>query len=107
MKIGWITEYDMPTDKTYKCPGCLDCYAPIFRMHTGEFRCISCGGEADVDDEMKEFIDQRSGAKIETRDCPRCGGKLCFEELYHKNPVTLDWQLSCGKCRKCEIKIIV
>lgn len=111
MKAEWIVDYDMHEHKTYQCPGCRECYAPVFKMEDGKYYCVFCGEEAEIDEDMIEYFEEREGTKTEMKDCfPEpigCGGKACVEVQYRKNPVTLKWQTMGGKCNKCGMKFIV
>lgn len=102
----WITEYDYITDKLYKCPGCPDCKEQIGRFRN-VYKCYNCGTAVNVDDKaMKEWFYRQEEIKTEYGDCA-CGGKNCVTIHYRRNPVTLEWQISCSKCKKCGITVIV
>lgn len=107
MKAEWIVEYDLQTDSTYRCPGCVKCYAPVFKMTDGKYRCVSCRERAELDDEMKAFLEEREETKVEMSGCISCGGKMCVEIHYRKNPVTMKWQVAYGGCRACGSRFIV
>lgn len=120
MKAEWISEYDMHTDSAYKCPGCRKCYAPVFKMDDDKYHCCSCGEEAELDDDMREYFGEREETKTEIQNCDKiewddknghhsigCGGKDCVEVHYKKNPVTLKWQAMGGKCSKCGTRFII
>ena len=118
MKAIWGTDYDMREDKCYKCPSCPECKEPIFKMDDDKYHCVSCGEIVDIDDpEMKEWVAEREGVKIEYEDCVQfttkdgktigCGGKGTVETHYMRNPVTKEWQTMGGKCSKCGMSFIV
>lgn len=120
MKAEWIVEYDLQTDSTYLCPGCVKCYAPVFKMTDGKYRCVSCRERAELDDEMKAFLEERAETKVEMEDCTKfewddkqghhstgCGGKGCVEVHYCRNPVTMEWQTAFGECTVCGSRFIV
>lgn len=108
-KAEWITEYDMHMDKCYKCPGCDECYAPIFENEDGQYQCVSCGELFEVSEpKMIKYFEDRKGTKVEMEDCfLGCGEKKCVEVHYRKNPVTLKWQCMGGVCTKCKMRFIV
>lgn len=106
LKAVWITDYDHRTDKLYKRPGCPECQAPVGSLG-GKIRCYSCGKEYELDNNMKSWTDKRQTTKTEWLDCIGCGGKKCVETIYTRNPVTLEWQVTYGKCIKCGAEFIV
>ena len=112
------TEYDMPNDRCYKCPNCPKCKVPIWKYEDEQYHCLSCGEIVEIDEEMREWFTVREETKIEIKDCPHfeladgshsmgCGGKNCVETHYGRNPVTLEWQVLGGKCRKCGMSFLV
>ena len=119
-KAKWLTDYDMHNDKCFDRPQCPECYAPILEHDEGEFRCISCGEQFELDEKMIEWVRERQGSKVEMGDCPAgefehkgkkiklgCGGKGCVETHYIKNDITLEWQVAWGECKKCGRRFIV
>ena len=112
MNAIWYDDYDSRTDKLYKRPCCPECKAPIGKFLDGKYRCYSCGEIITVADEkMKNWLKLREETKVEFLNCHvlklpdggqiGCGGKKCVETHYNKNPVTLEWQTTHGKCKKC------
>jgi hypothetical protein len=119
MKATWITDYDFCSDNCYQRPGCAECYAPVILHSDGKIRCVSCGKEYELDEYMKAWNEKRKVTKKEFHDCITptpingileaigCGGKKCVEVIYTRNPVTLEWQIAYGKCKKCGLEFIV
>ena len=103
-KAVWEMDYDFHSDKCFERPFHI-CGDPIFRID-GAYRCIGCGEEVELDAEMKKWIDDRSGEKVETETCFKCNKKT-FNAYYHINDVTLEWQLGHGYCDSCGMKMIV
>ena len=119
-KAKWLTDYDMHNDKCFDRPQCPECHAPIFEHDEGEFRCISCNEQFELDEKMIEWVRSRQGSKVEMQDChdtpfewkgetihTGCGGTKCVEVHYRKNPMTLEWQVAWGECKKCGMRFIV
>ena len=117
-KARWLTDYDMTLDKCYKRPMCVECYAPVIRDEDGSFRCVACGKDLELTEGMVEWISKREGSMVQVEDCmvvintitgkkSGCGGKGCVEKIYHKNPITLEWEFKASFCSKCGKKIIV
>lgn len=117
MNAVWIDEYDFRCDKCYKAPGCPKCDAPLYKFGN-DFKCVACGKALKVTDpDMKKWFTEREEVKTEFKDCPKiplkdgrsmgCGGKKCVETHYRRNPVTLEWEVTDGRCMKCELSFIV
>lgn len=122
LKATWQLDYDYINDKCFKRPSCPKCgeehgCVPILPNDKGEYRCINCQEIVELDEKQKQWIDERTGSKVEMSDCfpdkeidgirLGCGGKNCVESIYIKNDVTLQWQLATSVCRKCGRRIIV
>lgn len=107
MKAEWGIDYDWRNDKCFDRPMHPECDAPIFLdKESNTYICIGCGEEAEVDDAMKEWIAERSGEKVEIKECFKCH-KETFESHYHKNANTLEWELGWGECKECGMRILV
>lgn len=109
LKAVWGTDYDMHTDRCYSRPCCPICKEPIFMYEDENYHCVSCEEIVEVDDpEMIKWFKDRSETKTEYEDCIcGCGGKGTVETHYRRNPVTLKWQVTGGKCSKCGMRFIV
>lgn len=105
IKAVWQMDYDFRADKTYKCPMHEECGAPIM-FYEGKYICIGCGEEAELDPEMKNWIDERSGEKVEVSECMQCGQKT-MSMYYHKNPANKKWEVGHGECTNCGCRFIV
>lgn len=112
MKAEWGTDYDFRTDTIYKCPVCMGKHCrpyggvPIGIAEDGKYRCINCGEEMELDADMKEWIDKRSETKTEKTYCFKCDEETMVT-VFHRNDVTLEWQMAYGTCEKCGCKFIV
>lgn len=108
IKAEWGTDYDCRNDKCFERPMHVEeCYAPVYYDEEAKkYVCIGCGEEAEVDEEMKEWIEARRGEKVETEKCFKCGQNT-FQAHYHKNERTLEWQLGYGECTSCGMSMIV
>lgn len=106
-KAKWGIDYDMTTDNLYKRPICTACMedAPITKRHN-MYVCMNCGKEAELDAEMKAWIDKRSESKIKKTRCLNCMKKTA-ETIFARNKVTLKWQVAYGVCRNCGSRFIV
>ena len=105
----WGTDYDAHEDACYDRPVCPECKEPF---SLSDHRCFACGRVVYVDDpSMYKWLEEREGSKTEMEDCwPEpmgCGGKACVETHYIKSPVTLDWHVAWGVCKKCGRRFIV
>ena len=109
MKADWFKDYDYRADKNYDRPGCPECLEQIVSGESGEYLCLSCGKKVEVSDpDMIEWFKARGETKTEKRDCSYgCGGKDCMEIHYTRNPATMEWQTSRGRCRNCGFGFIV
>lgn len=105
VKAEWGIDYDSREDKCYKAPQHEECGAPIM-LYEGKYVCIGCGEEAELSADMKKWIDDRSGEKVEIEECITCGKKT-MRSFYHKNDITLEWQLGHAECQECGCKLIV
>ena len=101
MKAKWIMDYDHVTDDIYKRPGCADCQAPVGM----DGKCFSCGKKYKLTDDMKAWMDEMSGEKVEIGECIKCGGVMEMHLI--RNPVSGTWQVGYGHCDKCGMKFIV
>lgn len=110
MKAIWSTDYDMHNDKCYErpcCPKCEEEYGGVPLIQDGDkFRCINCGEFFEVDDEMKEWIEERSGKKVEIQKCWSCGNETMEVHYYKDNIDPTKWRVAGGKC-KCGMSFIV
>lgn len=106
MKAEWGIDYDWRNDECFQRPMHPECDAPILKDDRGIYYCIGCGKAVDVDENMKEWIEKRSGEKTETGKCFKCG-KNTAEEHYYRNANTLEWELGWSECKECGTKIIV
>lgn len=120
MKAIWSKDYDFRQDKIYRRPSCPECSkeygcVPILKVDE-KYICINCHKEAELDPDMKDWIDVRSEKKTEYGDCPKfeldgkmfgCGGKGTVEKHYMRNEITLKWQLMGSVCKQCGARIIV
>ena len=108
MKADWYREYDYRADKYYDRPGCPECLERIVKDEAGEYHCQYCGKKVEVTDKMIEWLRTREETKTEKHKCTfGCGGEDCLEVQYVRNPATMEWQASGGKCRKCGFGFIV
>lgn len=118
MNAIWATAYDWRTDREYQSPSCPECHEKIIKYDGGVYRCPSCGKSVFVADaEMREWLRVREEVKTEYDDCHittiddnrsfGCGGKNCVETHLMRNPVTLEWQVMGGVCKKCGTRFIV
>lgn len=105
-KAVWAEQYDWRSDKIYSRPCCPNCEEPIIYSKY-QYVCMLCEEPVKVDDKMKEYINKVSEVKIGWQNCFICGKKKCVETYYHRNPVTMEWQTSHGKCLKCGCRFIV
>lgn len=105
IKAKWGLEYDYHNDKCYNEPQHEECGAPIY-FEEGAYRCICCGEEMELTDDMKKWIDERSGEKEECIPCMNCG-KPTMKVHYYKNRNTLEWETGCGECDSCGMRFIV
>lgn len=107
-KAKWVLDYDFKDDKCYKCPGCKECMAPVrLSDDDGKYYCFSCGEEFELDDDMKKWIEDRRGSKIEIEDCYGCGGKNCHTVRFCKDPISLRWRAVSGECSECGVRWMV
>lgn len=107
-KAKWITDYDVRSDKCFKCPGCEECMAPVgLSDDDDKYYCLSCGEEFELDDNMRKWIEDRRETKTETKDCIWCGGKNCDTIRFRRNPISLEWQATCGECSKCGVRWMI
>ena len=104
-RATWGLDYDWRNDKCFDRPMHEECEAPILK-NGDKYVCIGCGEEVEVMQDMKEWIDERAGEKIETEKCFNCGNNT-FESHYHKNERTLEWELGFGECKSCGMRMIV
>lgn len=117
MNAIWAVDYDMFTDKIYKCPSCPECNAPVVRFKDGKYKCLSCRQEMELPDpNMLKWLTDREGEKVEMHDCLRsevnghvhgCGGTACVETHYVRNKATMKWQPAWGECKQCGMRFIV
>ena len=105
IKAEWGINYDWRNDKCYDAPIHKDCDAPIL-YHEGKYICIGCGKEASITEDMKKWIDDRQGEKIETEVCGACKQET-MKIHYHKNHNTTEWEVGYGECKNCGMKFIV
>lgn len=94
-KASWEMDFDWRNDKTFVAPMHKKCDAPIV-LHDGKYICINCSEEAVLDTKMKAWIDARSGTKVETKKCDKCGKGMGI--FYNRNRLTTEWQVAGGEC---------
>lgn len=105
-KVIWGLEYDWRNDKCYNEPQHEECQAPIV-MSDGKYVCIGCGEEVtDLAEDMKKWINDRSGSKTETEVCGACKQET-MKIHYHKNSRTAEWEVGYGECTNCGMRFIV
>ena len=104
-KAKWMLEYDWRNDKTYDEPQHEECQAPIYFVD-GAYRCIGCGQEVELTEDMKNWIDERSGKKTETEVCGACKQNTMHIH-YHINRNTKEWEVGYGECTNCGMRFIV
>lgn len=105
IKATWEMDYDYRTDKCYKAPMHKECDAPIV-LNEGLYLCIGCGKEAEIDDKMKQWIDERHGTRTETQTCVNCKNNT-MKIYYYKNHANKKWQVGSGECTSCGMRFIV
>ena len=101
--VVWGIDYDFRKDKCFRRPMHKECFAPVV-LDEGKYICIGCGQEMELEQDMVEWILDRSYSKVEKSEC-MCGGEV--EKHFMKNPITLEWQLCFSECKKCGMKIMV
>lgn len=107
IKAVWGLGFDYRTDSLYDEPQHEDCHAPVdWDDESGKYVCLGCGEEAEVDDDMKKWIEERSETMTETDTCFSCGQKTMVTYKY-KNFVTLEWETGHGECTNCGVRFIV
>ena len=104
IKAEWGTDYDWRNDKCFSRPMHKECNAPIL-FEDGKYWCICCGEEAELQQDMKKWIDESSGEKTKVEKCFSCG-KNTMVVHYHRNPNTKEWETGFYEC-ECGIRFIV
>lgn len=105
-KAVWLEQYDWRSDKIYSRPCCPNCEEPIIYSKY-QYVCMLCEEPVQVDDQMKEYINKASEVKIDWQNCLECGIKNCVETYYHRNPATMEWEATHGRCKECGCRFMV
>ena len=105
----WGQDYDITTDSIYTRPVCPVCQESVFKTKNGNYQCVNCGDTVEISDpDMITWFREREKTKVEYEDCSMgCGSKGTFAVTYRINPVTLQWQVAYGRCKKCNMSLIV
>ena len=109
MEAVWGTDYDMFADNIYERPNCPECDAPIrWNDETGGYSCVCCGKAVEVSDpKMKKWLEERAETKTDVTDCFFCNARASMKNHYRRNPVTMEWEVICGRCEKCGARYMV
>lgn len=59
IRATWGTAYDYENKRSYTCPVCSECKAPIDDFGDGTYCCIACGQELYVFGKIKEWLESR------------------------------------------------
>ena len=72
----------------------------------GAYRCIGCGEEAELTEDMKKWLEDRRGEKEKVEVCGACKQNTMHIH-YYKNRNTTEWEVGHGECTNCGMRFIV
>lgn len=99
---GWQSEYDYRKDDCYERPVCPLCTQPLFDDFE---QCPNCGLRFKQTEQLKKYIKDNIGSKVEYSTCLWCGGEDTMRHYLYKHRGK--WVVGHGNCIKCKASFIV